>query len=215
MSDVNLQKPALSGAGKSSRLFDRGDLIRFGAMIVVLSAFVGLSENPTVDEYVVGQWAGKCAAYDGHLGTVSDFEIGGYYATVSRLDGTARERIALSKLSRVDCPVAAAPQAVATVVPDTVDVLSERQRVIVRLTSDIEIMKLKIEIARLAKEYREVVAGEEAEGGNDIRSQDTAGAEIIDNKRRIDRLMMELQRSKAAMDYYNRLDQFPGADISR
>jgi hypothetical protein len=218
MSDVNLQKPALPGAGKSQRFFDKSDLTVFamvGALVVVIGGF---SENPTVEDWLGKQWAGKCAAYDGHLGTVSEIEVGGAYATVSRLDGSQRERIALAKLTRVECPVAGHPSEVAktpaSVVPGEVDGLAERHKEIMHLKLDLEIATLQLDLARVKIAYHQALYGSGSEGANAFGGH-TSGAEIGDNPRRIDRLRMEIERARTARDYYNRLNGSPGPDTTR
>jgi hypothetical protein len=230
MSDVNLQKPALSGAGKSRGPFDRSDLFGFAIVGTIFAVVIGFSDNPTVDEWVSSQWAGKCAAYGGHLFTVSDVEVGGNYATVTVLGGTEHERVAMAKLTRTDCPAAPPQEDLQTPAPiimppptvaqtpetaAAVDGFAERQKEISRLKSDLEIAKLKLEIARVSKAYYEAVTSSGSEGGNAMDAQETSGAEMSDHERRLDRLRMDIERARIARDYYNRLDQSPDGNATQ
>ncbi|MCS4089522.1 hypothetical protein [Rhizobium sp. BK176] len=231
MSDINLQKPALPGAGKPRRLFDRGDLMGLALFAGLAVMIGGFSDNPTVEEWAGKQWAGKCAAYEGHLGTVSEIEVGGNYATVTRLDGSmALDRVAVAKLTKADCPVASpprdeakAPQPIVlppaeakeppVVVADETDSPAQRQKEIIRLKLDLEAAKLQFELARVKAAYRDFLTG--SGSADAIRDQDTAGGEITENARRLDRLRMEIERTGNAHDLYNRLKQPHGEDISR
>jgi hypothetical protein len=226
MSEVKLDKPALSGTGKPRRLFDKGTLFALGGL-GILCAILGLSDNSTVEDFASGKWANKCVTYDGHGGYVTEVKPDGKHATVRRTGSSTvidsvpiLDSVPITELTAIDCYVVLPPLANTETPAEEVSVeleqAAERQKEIVRLKSDIQIMKLRLDLARVSNAYHAVVTGGGTASSGDLRSQDTAGEEIDANKRRLDDLKAQIERSKVANDYYNRLNAEHGTtDLQR
>jgi hypothetical protein len=156
-SKLDLEKPALEGAGKKNKprfKFNRGDVVFYGlALIIAVGVAASLTSIVDDSERLHSRyWTSACVStVGGASGKVGELTRTGAY--VAFKDGS-RVWYPRVELVKSDCetmfPTVTETNSSAT---SEIENVSSVQRHIAHTRKEVELLKLRIEQARLAKDY--------------------------------------------------------------
>lgn len=226
-SEQEYQKPALEGAGKPHRSKSAACLGVSGGIGLAL-AIVGIwfaSDNPTIDEWRTGQWIGNCVEGQPAPAVVTSVDLISQDAWVLVNNGI-KVSLPLSTLKKIDCgsvdgvepPTVVSAKPMLPLLlppfagePEEITEASERNMEITRLKKELEIVKLKLEIAMVQKDYVEVVR---STSNGPVAMDKVSGAqrEIESTQDAIELLKLRLEQAQIARTLYETLNS--GSDRS-
>jgi hypothetical protein len=164
-----------------------------------------LSDSPSANDWRHGHWVGKCVVGQPAPALVTRVEPTSDFAWVAVNDGM-KVRLPFEALQLADCGSADGISQAGS------EELMARSKAIMQLEADLKIDRLRLDIAKLRKEYTEVIRSTPGNSVSEVEvfktQQDIRDAQIT-----IDLLNLQLEKAQIARQIYDTINS--GSDRSK